>query len=205
MAALTYSAGCEGVLAVEKLNLDAGQLGPVLLFNLAAQGVGYTSSAKEVALAQWASKLAGLKVGGGERWTGTIESEEDVAGTGAKQWRVVRRIVVPPGVALTQVYRSAAAPSDAKAGAAAEEFGLVRVRQLDATALTAAVPGGGAAGGGRSGGKLPLGVPSPAGFGLDLLPGFKVGLRYDFAVQPMIMPRTPEASLSGILQAVFRR
>ncbi len=34
------------MLAVERLNLDAGQLGPVLLFNLAAQGVGYTSTAK---------------------------------------------------------------------------------------------------------------------------------------------------------------
>lgn len=38
------------MLAVEGLNLDAGQLGPVLLFSLAAQGVGYTSAAKVLPL-----------------------------------------------------------------------------------------------------------------------------------------------------------
>ena len=54
-------------------------------------------------LAQWATKLASLRVGGGERWSGTIESEEDSAGD--KQWRMVRRVVVPPGVMLQQVYR----------------------------------------------------------------------------------------------------
>ena len=31
---------------MEGLNLDAGRLGPVLLFNLSAQGVGYTSAVK---------------------------------------------------------------------------------------------------------------------------------------------------------------
>jgi hypothetical protein len=60
---------------------------------------------QEVVLAQWATKLASLRVGGGERWTGTIESEED--GAGDKQWRMVRRVVVPPGVMLQQVYRCA--------------------------------------------------------------------------------------------------
>jgi hypothetical protein len=142
-----------GMLAVEGLNLEAGQLGPVLLFSLMAHGVGYTSASKvrssvrlwqaiyyaeqktfwhpecagdfnsasyisdsplwitpilassqEVVLAQWATKLANLRVGGGERWTGTIEAEEDVSG-GKQQWRVVRRVVVPPGVMLQQVYR----------------------------------------------------------------------------------------------------
>ena len=34
------------MLAVEGLNLEAGQLGPVLLFSLMAHGVGYTSSSK---------------------------------------------------------------------------------------------------------------------------------------------------------------
>jgi hypothetical protein len=58
-------------------------------------------------LAQWATKLASLRVGGGERWTGTIEDEED--SDGGKQWRVVRRVVVPPGVMLQQVYRCGAA------------------------------------------------------------------------------------------------
>lgn len=62
---------------------------------------------QEVVLAQWATKLASLRVGGGERWAGTIESEED--GAGDKQWRMVRRVVVPPGVMLQQVYRCAAA------------------------------------------------------------------------------------------------
>lgn len=54
-------------------------------------------------MAQWTTKLANLRMGGGERWTGTIESEEDAAGD--TQWRVVRRVVVPPGVMLQQVYR----------------------------------------------------------------------------------------------------
>ena len=37
---------CRGMLAIEELNLEAGQLGPVLLFSLMAQGVGYTSASK---------------------------------------------------------------------------------------------------------------------------------------------------------------
>jgi hypothetical protein len=34
------------MLAMEELNLEAGQLGPVLLFSLMAHGVGYTSASK---------------------------------------------------------------------------------------------------------------------------------------------------------------
>ena len=72
---------------------------------------------QEVVLAQWATKLASLRVGGGERWTGTIESEED--GAGDKQWRMVRRVVVPPGVMLQQVYRCGKSyPTDDAASAA---------------------------------------------------------------------------------------
>jgi hypothetical protein len=37
---------CRGMLAMEELNLEAGQLGPVLLFSLMAHGVGYTSASK---------------------------------------------------------------------------------------------------------------------------------------------------------------
>lgn len=84
---------------------------------------------QEVALAQWASKLAGMKVGGGERWTGTIESEED-AGTGNKQWRVVRRIVVPPGVALTQVFRCALCCVQAPADTPSNIFHVVLSTRL---------------------------------------------------------------------------
>lgn len=58
---------------------------------------------------------------------------------------------------------SAAPPPGTKPEAAAEEFGLVRVRPLDSLALKTSAQA--AAGGGGS--KL----PGPAGFGLDLLPG----------------------------------
>lgn len=93
---------------------------------------------QEVALAQWASKLAGIKVGGGERWTGTIESEED-AGTGNKQWRVVRRIVVPPGVALTQVFRCALFCVQAPAETPSNIFHVVLSTRLSTCLPTAHV------------------------------------------------------------------
>ena len=50
---------CRGVLAMEGLNLDAGRLGPVLLFNLSSQGVGYTSAVK----VRVTSSLAQSKIG----------------------------------------------------------------------------------------------------------------------------------------------
>ena len=57
-------------------------------------------------LAQWATKLAGLRVGGGDRWSGVLEAEDDAASSdGATRYRIARRITVPPGVALTQIYR----------------------------------------------------------------------------------------------------
>lgn len=38
--------------------------------------------------------------------------------------------------------------------------------------------------------------------------GFKVGFRYDLAIQPMVMPSMPEATVGGLLQVglvCFRR
>jgi hypothetical protein len=58
--------------------------------------------------------------------------------------------------------RSAATKEDKKKEAGTEDFGLVRVRQLDTSATKPAPVMGIAA---------RIGVPPPAGFGLDLLPG----------------------------------
>lgn len=35
--------------------------------------------------------------------------------------------------------------------------------------------------------------------------GFKVGFRYDMAIQPMVMPSMPEASVGGLLQTFLNR
>lgn len=63
---------------------------------------------------------------------------------------------------LSSMSRSAAAKDDKQKEAVANDFGLVRVRQLDTSAIKAPQLTGIAA---------KIGVPPPAGFGLDFLPG----------------------------------
>lgn len=59
---------------------------------------------QEFVLAQWASHLGGVRMAGGERFAGTLEMQED-PGSGGRTRQVVRRMTVPPGVVLTQVFR----------------------------------------------------------------------------------------------------
>lgn len=190
----------EGVMSVEGLALEAGKLGNLLLFKLQAQGVGYTAEAREMVLVKWSTELAGKKVMGGEKWAGVLEKTTD-GEEGAATQRVVRRIVVPPGVQLTQVFRLAKALPKATKEQEPLQRGIVTLRVLDTSSVTAS----------GQGGSIASMIP-PAGFGLDFLPGSPAGFCFDFAVQPqsVAMPGMPTreqglAVASNILRTVFRR
>ena len=92
--------------------------------------------------------------------------------------RIGSQEAFPFATQLHPVGRTAAAPNDADAAAAASELGLVRLRQLDPEALRPPREQGG--------GKAkppPIGSVPPAGFGLDVLPGAQCTECIDCAFQ----------------------
>lgn len=181
-----------GAMAVKELVFEAGRLGSLVLFKLNAQGLGYTRDAQEMVLATWSSEVANIKAIGGKHWSGTLtESTDKTTGAGAQS--VVRQVMVPPGVQLTQVFRLAPAVPAATLKTKPIQKGIVTLRALDVNA--AKMP--------AADGSSSLEFP-PAGFGLDFLPGYKAGFCVDFAVQPCVPSLkllTPEQGMSMVAAA----